>query len=271
MEQSPIDACLAYIRSEVSPEILELVFNPVQNHTTVEELITENIIRGIVLQDVNLLGGRRKIITMQETWKLDVPDTNDFANFGTGIGASFYRVPEHVREGRDITQVIGISNDLANIYAGDTLPVAAGMGGGTRVSSALTNMLNSYTRSRDSVMPQATKAGANIVKFFPKMIVSGVAVAVLLSFDPDFNNMQTSAIKALRNLVLCATKRYISRFMRVKVDEFYAAAGMEIGVVRTIIDEYTEDSKEYDNLLIRCKGAMMYDMSMLDKEIYYRI
>ena len=59
--------------------------------------------------------------------------------------------------------------------------------------------------------------------------------------------------------------------MRVKVDEFYASAGMEIGVVRTIIDEYNEDAKNYDDLLIRCKGAMMYDPSMLDREIYWRV
>ena len=271
MEQSPIDSCLAYIRGEMFPEILDLVFNPTENHTAVEDQITEKVIRGIVLQDINLIGGRRKIITMQEDWRLDVPDTDNFANFGTGIGASFYRIPPKDREGRDISQVIGISNDLANIYSGDMLPVAAGMGGGTTVATALTNMLNSRTYSRDSIMPQATKAGTNVVKFFPKMIVSGVAIAVLLSFDPDFNNMQLSAIKALRNLVLCATKRYVARFMRIKVDEFYAAAGMEIGVVRTIIDEYTEDSKEYDALLLRCKGAMMYDRSMLDKLIYYAV
>lgn len=271
MQQSPIDACLAYIRGEIYPEVLDIAFNPVQNQTTVEEQITEKVIRGMVLQDINLIGGRRKTIFMDEAWRENIPDANTSSSLGTGVGSSFYKIPASAREGRDITQVIGICYDQVNGYGGDVFPLSAGMSGGTTTSTALGAMLNSYTRAHDTVMPIAAKGGTNIIKFTPKMFIEGVPVAVLLSFDPDFNNMQISAIKALRNLVLCAAKRYIARFMRVKVDEFYASAGMEIGVVRTIIDEYNEDAKNYDDLLIRCKGAMMYDPSMLDREIYWRV
>ena len=271
MQQSPVDNCLAYIHSEMYPEILKLVFNPVENHSTVEGMITEKVIHGMVLQDINAIGGRRKTIFMDAQWKMDIPDAATSSSVGTGVGSTFYLVPAAARENQDISQVIGIDNSVISNYAGNVYPVSAGFNSGTTVSSGLMNMLNSYTRSHDSITPLASKGGTNIIKFTPKMFVTGIPVAVLLSYDPDFNNMQVSAMKALRNLVLCATKRYVARFMRIKVDEFWALAGMEIGAMKEIVAEYSDESKAYDELLIRCKGAMNYDPAQLDREIMYRV
>lgn len=271
MGQSPIGACLNYVMANIPREVLNIAFDPETFHTTLDKQIASLVINNIVLPDVNLLGGKRRLVTMNDDWKMNIPDPDAYSVFGTGLGSSFYKVPPEAREHRDITQVIGIDDSMTNVYAGDIMPLNGVGTAGNNVPAMMSNMMNSYTHAQDSIMPTVVPAGTNIIKFTPQILVSGVTVAVLIAYDRDFGNMQISAIYALRNLVLAAVKRYIANTLCVKVDEFFASSGMEIGIVKTLIDRYQDEGQQYDELLITAKGAMKYDPSRLDQEIYYRL
>lgn len=270
MSQSPVGACLAFVKNSIPIQLLNAALDPKKDHTTIDKKITDVIINGVVLQEINLVSGKRKIITLDDNWRLPINDPDAYSIFGSGIGASVYKIPPEARERRDINQVIGFTEDLTNVYSGSLYPAVGGSGNTT--SAMMGSMLNSYTHAKDAVLPTlSSPQGSNLIHIFPQLLVSGTAITVLLEYDRDFNNMNVSAIKALRNLVLVATKRYIVNTLDVLVDEAQVSAGMEIGAIRRYIDKYSQDIESYDDYFLRCKGALLWDPTMLDKEISYRL
>ena len=89
----------------------------------------------------------------------------------------------------------------------------------------------------------------------------------MLEYDSEFRNMNQSTIFAMRNLCLCAVQRYIANRLIIQIDETEIVGGMELGRVKQIIDEYLQKGEQYQELLMKAKGAMAYDPRTLSQII----
>jgi len=93
----------------------------------------------------------------------------------------------------------------------------------------------------------------------------------MLEYDEEFTNMNVSGIRALANLCLCATKMYIATELRVKIDETEVVGGFEIGIIKTLVEEYAQQADLYDELLTKTRGAMLYDKKMIGRLSYHAL
>lgn len=268
-------ATMAYVLSNITQnipaELLGLAFKPQQFNTTVEQRIIAQIVEGPILLDTNLVGGKRRELYLRSNWLLDLDQEEGIMSLGGAIQGAFYKVPAEAREDRNISSVIGITSSLAGSAHGSGYTTNGAGGFGNTLNAMTSQMLNSRTFAQYPVMPNASLEGTNIIRLFPKQLVSDVVVTVMLEYDSEFINLEPSAIFALSDLCLCATKRYIANTLRVSVDETEVVAGMEIGIIKQLIEEYAQDGKEYDTKLMKFKGAAHFDKRSLGRMIYHAL
>lgn len=266
---------MTYVLSEITQtipsELLNLAFKPEKFQTTVEQRIISQIIEGPVLLNTNLVGGKRREIFVQSDWMLDMEPEGGWASLGTGSQGAYYKIPPEAREGRNLSSVIGITSSLSGSAYGTGYANNGSGGFGNTLNSSISEMLNSRTLAQYPIQPRATLEGTNIICLFPRFLVESMAVTVLLEYDSEFINLERSGIIALIDLCVCATKRYIGNELRVSVDETEIVAGMEIGVIKTLIEEYVEAGKEWNSLLMRFKASGHSDKRSISRQIYHAL
>jgi len=257
-----------YIRANIPLELLQLAFKPRKYNATVEQRIVSEIVEGPILLDTNLVGGKRRDIYIDPSWRMDLAYQQTFNIVGPGVEGSFYLIPPEAREYRNISSVIGITPSGADLFEG-----GLGMpnGAGNTAAGMLSQMLNTRTFAQSAITPQATLEGTNIIRFYPELLTDGLAVTVMLEFDAEFLNMRTSSLMAMRELCLCAVQRYIATNVRVAIDESEIVAGMEIGIIKTLVEDCVEKAKDYPDRLKSLKGSLHYDPTSMSRMIYHAL
>lgn len=271
MPASTMTYVLSHIRQNIPAELLNLAFKPRKYNTSIENRIIAEIIEGPVLLDTNLVGGKRRDIIMNAGWQMNLKHADQLNIAGTGIEGSFYLVPPEARENRNISSVIGVSSYLGGSFPGSGVGLNGGVNQGNTANGMLLEMLNTRTFANNPITPQVTLEGTNIIRFYPELITDGIALSVMLEYDSEFLNMSPSGLFAMREFCLCATQRYIATQLRVSIDETEIVAGMEIGVIKTLVEECNEKAKDYQALLMKVKGAMVFDPKSLSKLIYHSL
>jgi hypothetical protein len=262
---------ISHICENIPPQLLTAAFEPTKYNTTIEQRIISQIIEGPILLDTNLVGGKRRDIFLNSNWELDLDVAEQYNLVGTGVQGSYYLIPPEAREFRNISSVIGIVNSLVSSMPGSSINYNGTGSFGNTASGMMSQMINTRTFGQYPITPQVTLEGTNIIRMYPRQMINGAAVSVMLEFDSEFLNMNQSGIKALRELCLCATQRYIANKLRIPVDQTEVVAGMEIGVIKDIINEYLQKAENYDALLMKLKGALHFDMRTLGMLIRHAI
>lgn len=267
--QSTMTYVLSHIVQNIPAELLQLAFKPRRFNTTIEQRIISEVIEGPILLDTNLIGGKRRDIFIRSSWLMNLKHSDSYNLMGSRMEGSFYLIPPEAREDRNISSVISVSPSIGN--ASSRLGSNSSSGFGNNATGMLSEMINTRTFSQYPVMPQLTLEGTNIIRFYPELLTDGVAVSVMLEYDSEFLNMGQSAIFAMRNLCLCAVQRYIATKLRVSIDETEVVAGMEIGVIKELVIDYQQKAEQYQELLIKLKGAMHFDSRSLSRMIYHAL
>ena len=264
MAQSTLTYILSHIQLNIPDQILNLAFKPRQFATTVEQRIVSEIVEGPILLDTNLVGGKRREIFLDPSWRINLPYSNDDgALMGFGVQSSFFKVPPEAREYRNISSVLGMVPNMQSGTAGSSAYNGGGNFGNT-ATGMMSEMINTRTMAQYPITPMITLSGTNIFQIYPDLMVDGIA-------DSEFLNMGQSALLAMRNFALCATQKYIYNKLVVEVDAGEIVAGVELGVVKDIINDYAQKAEQYHELLMKLKGAMTYDTKLITKLAYYAL
>jgi hypothetical protein len=261
---------LSYILSNIPAQMLDLAFKPRQFRSTVEQRIISQVIETQVLLDINLVGGKRKTIVISSNWAMPLDHVESYSIIGAGMEGSYYMIPPEARENRNISSVLGVSAFAGGAMYGAGMNLN-GQNNGLNAMGLLNEMVGTHTMRNTAVMPEITLHGTNIIRFYPELLVDGLSISVMLEHDAEFTNMETSGIFALRNLCLCAVQRYIANNLIVPVDETEIVAGMEIGVIKTLVMEYKQEAEKYQELLIKLKGAMHADTQSIRRIMYHAL
>jgi hypothetical protein len=268
MAQDTKTYIISLIVNSLPAEVLELSFESRKFNTTIEQRIISEIIEGPILLDTNLLGGKRRDIFINPAWEMNLDLESDWNATSNGVQSSFYKIPPEAREDRNIASVLGITPAMSSTMPGASSVNGSG-GYGNTATGMLGQMLNTRTFGQYPTLPQVTLEGTNIIRFNPRLQTGGIAVSVMLEYDSEFLNMEASAIMALAELCLCATQRYIGNKLRVKIDESEIVAGMEVGVIKDIVNECIQKGEQYNELKKKFVGATRYDKRAISRIIHF--
>lgn len=264
-----IDLCLTNIMHTIPIELLERAFRPAR-YETLDELIQIEVIRGRVLKDCNLLGGRIKLIVLESAW-VEVADTPAPFIWGNSKSYCLYRVPPEARDYRPISQVIELRYPYT-IHDGLQVPNAGiGLSGGMNTLGGLAcQMLAAQTGSTQMPLPTPILRAGDIVALSPNSVsalqdINWVLVC-RINYDDEFTNINQQAIPVLINMVEAATKAYIYNTLIIKTDQAFLDAGQQLGKLREICESYSDQNEKYKELLRPFNGAS----TILDPEMRRR-
>lgn len=261
----PISYILKYIFDRIPQQILEAAFrseNNMASPTNIDTEIKNKVIYRRVLPDCNLYSGKPAKIPLK-------PEYREVVNIPYGMlhiglpAASVFRIPPEAREYRDIAQVTRILFP----FGLTTGHMFGGRNGCTSNGNSLPDMaqqlLDSHTGGQ-LTPPRPILLDGNVIRLEPPQFhdVHWI-LECYLEYDKYFTNIGDSAVLAVRDLCLCATKLYIYNKLVILMGESYLVAGHELGVFKDLVDNYAGEEDRYSELLLEFRGANSADPSII--------
>jgi len=121
---------------------------------------------------------------------------------------------------------------------------------GNTMNDMVDQVLESHTFNNSRITPMAELLAGDLVRLIPGQSshVDWV-ISARLAYEPNFSNLNQSAVLSFANLVVLATKAFIYNELIISLDEVSTMMGVEINTVKQIIESYAEADKEYDEML----------------------
>lgn len=262
-----INVVMARVFNTVPPQILRLDLQLANRYgaciPNVPTFIMQKIIRERVTIDCNISGGKLKeIILRPEYREKSVREMSPYDSMDGGY--SIYRIPPEARDNVSISQVLRVNYPYSTL---EGIPTGYTQSGGASIASAATNMLNSFTMQNTNNPPSAILMAGDIIRIVPQQGTQQDLVAtVRLSYDEFFESLHVSAVHTLAKLVEQATKAWTYNQLFIDIDRASIEFGMDIGAVRTIVEECRDANQMYDELLQKWAAA-----AALDPKFYAQI
>lgn len=241
------------VQNTVSKELLHIAYSDRgpsnYNHTvhqTLDNRILMKTIRPRVLIDCNLVGGVELIIPISKMVILE----NDYESL-------VVEIPKSVTGGRDVISAHSvIPSTLEPLYyePPDTF-------------SKINNNISHPTPYSNAYLEVI---GDNVVKIHNHQdTYSDMSMSVLVENDSQLNNINPRTYPSFSKLATLAVKAFIYNELHVKLDKGYIHAGHDLGVIRDIVDSYSESDFEYREYLTGtwAKISLMNDSRQMDNYI----
>lgn len=265
-----MDIVLTRIMYTIPVDLLKLAFFQYMKMgnrgMNIESLIETHIIKGRVLKDCNLMGGRVKSIILRYDYMETVVPI--YAGYGMDINYTLYRIPAFERDNVPIIEVSNLT------YPG---PAVAGMppaqlNFGATVGSLAAGVLDSHTLSTAVVRPIPELLCGDLVRLIPAQYNGNEWVLnCRLAYDDQFTNLNSSAIDTLAELCVCAMKQYCYVKLAINIDRSIVEMGYDIGRIREFVDEYKEAEPRYKELLKDFSGAATLDVNRIRTLLQYAL
>lgn len=230
-----IKKALDEIRYNIPRPILEEAFIVQQVRqrglrVSLDTKIRELVIDPRVLVDCDIVGGVELSIDISSL----MPEVLD-------AGVLLYRIPKSLTQGRSITSALSLSFGRG---------AASGISGLSSNSSALLDGLQGVLDSA-SPIPVVAVADVTLVGENTVLVKDQYAIPtdgwlrVLVSNDPELNNIAPASYHNFSQLAILAVKAYIYNHMVIPMDEGQLHAGMQLGRFREIVDGYADANEMY--------------------------
>lgn len=251
-----ISQSLSDIKFFIPMQILQKAFLDISylgyNNYSIDESIINNVIRSKVLADCNMLGGQTMIIDVAQC------SVNPYE-----VGSNVITVPKSLTGGRSIVSVISVvhvtQGMLAALSAGGPGVTNTVMGGGnccstntgSPVMTALTNLYNTGNNLPVISSAVAEIIGENVVhvRNMPIGVKVGMGLICVVANDENLSNIQPRSVYDFKKLCVLACKAYIYNKLLINVDVGEFKAGASLGVMKSIIDSYSDAAQQYDDFL----------------------
>ena len=232
---------------------------------TLDDLILTKVIRGRVLVDLNLMGGKPKQIVLQQAWREKIKYGP--GDYDMNIGPfSLYRIPPEERDNVPIVEVTGIA--YPGNLGGSSLNIT-GYGGGTTLGVIANAVLDSITYASSPSRPNPELLAGDLVKLYPSQHAHvNYVLNCRLCYDEHLTNLNTSAIDTFADLCVCAVKAYCYNELVIDIDRAYVEGGAEVATIGRIVESYADENTKYKELKDLMHGAAFLDPQTL--EAFYR-
>jgi hypothetical protein len=244
------------IKFMIPMQILQKAFLDISylgyNNYSIDDAIVNNVLRAKVLPDCNMLGGQTMVIDVSQCGVNPIE-----------VGSNVITVPKHLTGGRSIVSVISVvhvtQGMLAALSAGGPGVTNSVMGNsgccdsnnGSPVTTALTNLYNSGNNLPVISSAVAEIIGENIVhvRNLPIGVKVGMGMICVVANDENMSNIQPRSVYDFKKLCVLACKAYIYNKLLVNTDIGEFKAGASLGVIKSIIESYSDAAQMYDDFL----------------------
>jgi hypothetical protein len=252
------------VNSDIPDLILEDAFISKQSRmqrrpASMEDNIREKVIMRRVIPDLNILGGVSVDINLAGMpFEL-------LTNF-----QRIYRIPFHLTQNREITQVINVTLNVTSNY-GDMRP-----GSNTNnvyvtpIERAASRVVDSWRPIPNITNAQIEILGDNVLKINDFQNFSGdMTLRCLIKYSDELEELKKPYYGIFADLVVLATKAYIYKNLSLEIDMAKLSGGREFGRYKEFIDDYRDANEQYQTLLDEKAGKMLLlnDQNRKDRHI----
>lgn len=265
---NPIKKAVDDIRFRIPRAILNLIFqdyNVSWRNTTIslDEQIISKVIRSRVLPDCNLVGGAEVFISLD-----GVPSemTSDFT--------TVYYIPKERTQNRTINTVLSMS-----YLTGAALAAMGGTTGYSNCSNTTSMITAKAMMDSFSTIPPVSTAKISLIGE-NTVLVRDTAPPIgfgflrcILENDDQMSHLQLRSILDFSQLCTLACKAFIYNDYIVTLDRGQLYGGQDIGVVKQIIESYS-DAEELYNTYLREKWqkiSLMNDRESMERFLKLQI
>lgn len=253
MENS-ISYLLKEIYLQIPTEILVEAFKP--REKSLDAIIKEEVIVDIVLRRTSLYSGKlcKIVLKSQYMERLELTG-NELVSSSVFV----YHIPPKEREFRDISHVIALA------YPFNQLPITAHnlgiMGQPRTICSTASQMLNSNVGYPETpIVPIPILLRNNVIKLEPNHESHiEYILSCLLKYDSNFTNITPNSLRYLSQLGLLASKALIYNRLIIPIGNAYLVGGSELGQFKNIVESYESANEEFEEALLKFRGAEVFD------------
>lgn len=256
---------LARIHHIIPEPILEACFKPHEYDVSIDEIIKQKVIESRVLDDVSQRCGKIMDIVLQLDWtKYTAPPSN----FTLAVSGAFstFAIPPEAREFKDILCVMQIRFPYTLSRGGSAAYLSDAAVAGNTAGSLACAALQNQTRAGLLAMPTGIVLPGNVIQLKPETISwTPWIVSVRLKYDSNFSGMDINSVATFNQVCEMATKAYIYKELMFQIETNTVYKGMELGVIKDIVNGYSDANEKYDELLIALGGVQRADPLYLQR------
>lgn len=241
---NPILKALDEVKYRIPEPILKETFKE-QNYNwrktpvSIDEQITNKVIRSRVMVDCNLTGGTEALIPLEGL----SPEIIDSVT-------AVYHIPKDRTQNRTILSAKSVgymSFGLAYTTAGlgTVNPYTV-----NDVLSAGNAVMNSFSSTPPVSTAKVQLIAENTIMIRDiNHIVSNNYLRAIVANDENMNHLQMRSIPAFCKLVELAVKSYIYNTLVIRMDQAYLSGGQELGSFKNMVENYADAEQMYQDYL----------------------
>lgn len=260
---SGLKVALQRIYNTIPMDILRIAFKNYDTSVSMDDSIHKKVLVARVLDDASVRGGTILRFLLDSDWLHYVSSPSPYA-LGMSGSYSMYHVPASARDHRDIATILQVrfpysigSNTSGTMYH-DCSSRGNSLGG------LACSALNAQTGAGLVSSPAGIINPGNIIRLEPPQFnYIPWQITCRLKFDEQFSQLDVSSIQPFALLCEHAVKAYIYTHAIVEVETNVMYRGMELGVVREIINSYSDANEKYDEQLLQFGGAQQLEPDRL--------
>ena len=206
---------------------------------SIEEQITNQVIKPRVLVDCNIVGGTEVFIPL-EGIQPDMPNSY----------TAVYHIPKTLTQGRTITSVLSVgfvtrssanaANNAMNVKQCSITPELM----------AAQNVMDSYSPIPIVSGSQVRLIGENTILLRGvSPIVSNGFLRCVLASDDELSHIQIRSYHHFCKLVELAVKSFIYNETIINIDLAKLSGGRELGMFKTVVESYSDAEQMYQDYL----------------------
>lgn len=259
-----IQKALDEISFTIPQEILIEAFkDPIPNWRqapiSLQEQIRNKVIRPRVLVDLNIIGGKMIIVSLE-----------GLAAKYSDVSTLVYEIPPERLGHRNLISVLSVAY----------MPLAASFNHlGTGIGTVIPNSMNEVGSvsqrvfaSHASIPPISNATveiiGQNTVLIRDKIRTTGVyQLRCHVENENNLGNVNPRSYHVIAMTCILAVKSYIYKTLSIRMGSAYLQGGQELGVFKDLVDSYADAEEMYQTYLKEVTRSVMF---MNDNDTYQR-
>lgn len=232
-----ITKALSEVGYSIPLEVLELAFkeNSARLNQTIslDEKMMNKVIRPRVLVDCNLVGGVQVVI----------PIDNCLVEYGTNNEA-IITVDKNLTNNKSILSALSIvANTSQNLGGVANNPSGAYMSAATQVINGLDDLNLTQTSKLELIADNKI-----LVEEYGMGFING-SLRCMIENSSNLSNISPRSSPKFSKMVIYAVKAYIHNKLLVNLGKGYLYNGHELGVIKEVIDSYSDSNELYTEYL----------------------
>ena len=232
-----ITKALSEVGYSIPLEILELAFiegrGSYKQTISLDERMMNKVIRPRVLIDCNLVGGVQAVIPINKC-------TVEYGSNNEAI----ITVGKHLTNNKSILSALSlVTNISSNLTGSVNDPGNAMLGTGVNILNGLDDLNVTQTAKLELIADNKI-----LVEEYGVGFIDG-AVRCMIENSTNLSNISPRSSSKFSKLVVLAIKAYIYNNQLVKLGKGYLYNGHDLGVIKEIVDGYSDANEMYTDYL----------------------